>query len=57
MKLVVAIVNNDDSHAVLSEITRAEFSATKLSTSGGFLRAGNVTLLIGVEDERVSELF
>ena len=51
MKLVVAIVNNDDSHAVLSEITRAEFSATKLSTSGGFLRAGN-----GVEDERVSEL-
>ena len=32
MKLVVAIVNNDDSHAVLSEITRAEFSATKLST-------------------------
>ena len=54
MKLVVAIVNNDDSHAVLSEITRAEFSATKLSTSGGFLRAGNVTLLIGVE--RVSEL-
>ena len=56
MKLVVAIVNNDDSHAVLSEITRAEFSATKLSTSGGFLRAGNVTLLIGVEDERVSEL-
>ena len=56
MKLVVAIVNDDDSHAVLSEITRAEFSATKLSTSGGFLRAGNVTLLIGVEDERVSEL-
>ncbi len=56
MKLVVAIVNNDDSHTVLSEITRAEFSATKLSTSGGFLRAGNVTLLAGVEDERVSEL-
>ncbi len=56
MKLVVAIVNNDDSHAVLSETARAEFSATKLSTSGGFLRAGNVTLLIGVEDERVSEL-
>ena len=39
MKLVVAIVNNDDSHAVLSEITRAEFSATKLSCGRGTSRS------------------
>ena len=56
MKLVVAIVNNDDCHSVLNEITRNGFSATKLSTSGGFLRAGNATLLIGAEDEKVSEI-
>ena len=56
MKLIVAIVNTDDCHAVLGEITRNGFSATKLSTSGGFLRAGNTTLIIGAEDEKVSEI-
>lgn len=56
MKLVIAIVNNDDCQTVLSEITRAGFSATKLSTSGGFLRAGNATLLIGVDDEKLEQL-
>ena len=56
MKLIVAIVNNDDCHTVLAEITRSGLSATKLSTSGGFLRAGNATLLIGAEEEKVSEI-
>ncbi|MBQ7545680.1 MAG: cyclic-di-AMP receptor [Clostridia bacterium] len=56
MKLVIAIVHNDDCPTVLSEITREGFSATKLSTSGGFLRAGNATLLIGVEDEKLESL-
>ena len=55
MKLIVAIVNNDDSQAVLSELTRTGFSVTDLSTSGAFLRSKNATLLIGVEDERVSQ--
>lgn len=56
MKLVIAIVNNDDCSTVLSEITHAGFSATKLSTSGGFLRAGNATLLIGVDEEKLDSL-
>ena len=56
MKLVIAIINNDDSHKVLSQISRAGFYATKLSTTGGFLKAGNLTLLMGVEDERLDEL-
>ncbi|MDD6061462.1 MAG: cyclic-di-AMP receptor [Oscillospiraceae bacterium] len=56
MKLVIAIINNDDCPTVLSEITKAGFSATKLSTSGGFLRAGNSTLLIGVEEDKVDSL-
>lgn len=56
MKLVVAIVNNDDSHTVQTEITKAGFQVTKLSTSGGFLRAGNVTFLCGVEDDKISDL-
>lgn len=56
MKLIVAIINSDDVSSVMTHITRAGYSATKLSTSGGFLRAGNVTLLIGVEDEKTDEV-
>ncbi len=56
MKLIVGIVNTDDCHTVLGELTSNGFSATKLSTSGGFLRAGNATLLVGAEDDKVSEI-
>ena len=54
MKLVIAIVNNDDSMAVSSALTRHKFFVTKLSTTGGFLMIGNTTLLIGAEDDRVA---
>lgn len=56
MKLIIAIISNDDSYDVLSELTKAGFDATKLSTTGGFLSAGNVTLLIGVEDSHVDDV-
>ena len=56
MKLVIGIVNSDDSSELLSKITKSSFRATKLSTSGGFLKTGNVTVLVGVEDEQVDEL-
>jgi len=53
VKLIIAIINNDDCPSVLSELTHDGFSVTKLSTSGGFLRAGNSTLLIGVEEDKL----
>lgn len=56
MKLVIAIVNSEDSHRVTDEITKAGFYFTKLSTTGGFLRTGNLTLLMGVDDEKVDPL-
>jgi uncharacterized protein YaaQ len=56
MKLLIGIVNNDDANELLNEMTKASFQATKLSTSGGFLKTGNVTFLVGVEEERVEEL-
>lgn len=56
MKLLIGIVNSDDSNEVLNEMNKSSFQATKLSTSGGFLKTGNVTFLVGVEDERVDEL-
>ncbi len=56
LKLVISIVSNDDGVSVIDELTRNGFYVTKLSTSGGLLRAGNMTLLTGVEDEKVEEV-
>lgn len=56
MKLIYAIVNNDDSHDVAHALTKAEFQATKLSSTGGFLLSGNTTLLICSEDDKVDEI-
>ncbi|MEG2053355.1 MAG: cyclic-di-AMP receptor [Oscillospiraceae bacterium] len=56
MKMVTAIINKDDSHTVCKELTEKGFFFTKLSTQGGFLSAGNVTLLCGVDDEKVDEI-
>ncbi len=56
MKLIIAIVNNDDSAQVVSALTNAGFIATKLSTTGGFLMAGNTTLLIGANDDQVDTI-
>ena len=53
MKLITAIVNKEDSKAVCSALIRGGYTVTRLSTTGGFLMAGNMTLLIGTEDERV----
>ena len=53
MKLIIAIMSNDDSPAVSSALTKENYSVTRLATTGGFLRAGNTTLLVGCEDDRV----
>ena len=53
MKLIFAVINNDDSHAVSSSLTKAGYSATKLSSTGGFLMSGNTTFLICAENESV----
>ncbi len=53
MKLLIAIVNNDDSAVVATALTKENFVVTKLSTTGGFLMVGNTTFLIGTEDDRV----
>lgn len=56
MKLVFAIVSNDDSSNVISALMKNNYSATKLSSTGGFLRAGNATIITGVDDEKVEEV-
>ena len=56
MKLLIAIVNNDDSAVVSSALTSENFIVTKLSTTGGFLMSGNITLIIGTEDDKVDDV-
>ena len=53
MKLILAIINFDDANSVTHALTKKGFSSTKLSTTGGFLMAGNVTILVGVDEEKV----
>ena len=55
MKLIIAIVNKEASSDLIHQLNKAKFTSTKLATTGGFLRAGNITLLIGTEEERVEE--
>ena len=52
MKMIVAIVQDEDSSRLISALMNDGFGVTKLATTGGFLRAGNTTLLIGVDDDR-----
>ena len=53
MKLILAIVNNEDAVRITEVLNKACFSVTRLSTTGGFLMKGNTTLLIGTEEDRV----
>lgn len=55
MKLIFAIINKEDSNEVSSALTKAKYSVTKLATTGGFLMSGNITLIIGTQEERVEE--
>lgn len=56
MKLVMAIINADDSHTVISELTQGGFSVTRLATTGGFLKTGNTTIIVGVESDKVEQV-
>lgn len=56
MKLIYAIVRSDDDSRVIEELNKHKYSVTKLATTGGFLRSGNTTLIIGTEEENVDEV-
>lgn len=56
MKLIFAIVGSDDSGAVQDALTQSGFMVTKMSSTGGFLRAGNVTFMIGIDDNKVDDV-
>lgn len=55
MRLLLAIIRSDFAADITFALNSKGFSVTRVSTTGGFWRRGNVTLLIGTEDEQVSE--
>ncbi|GAB7387239.1 cyclic-di-AMP receptor [Bacillaceae bacterium] len=56
MKLIIAVVQDKDSGRLSAALVKAGFRATKLASTGGFLRSGNTTFLIGVEDPQVDRV-
>lgn len=56
MKLVMAIIHDEDAFHIMDLLNEKGYSVTKLASTGGFLRAGNTTLICGVSDERIPEL-
>jgi len=56
MKLIVAIVQGEDADDVIRAMLAAGYRLTRINTTGGFLRRGNATLLIGVEDHQIDEV-
>ena len=55
MKLIMAIINHDDAHSVIQHLTQEGYPVTKLATTGGFLKVGNVTVIIGVDDDKLED--
>jgi uncharacterized protein YaaQ len=53
VKLVVAIVHNEDAGALVDALLEREYRATRLHSSGGFLKQSNATIILAVEDEQV----
>ncbi len=56
MKLVFAIVQDADAAHLIRRLSEQAFEVTKLASTGGFLREGNTTLLMGIDEERLDDL-
>lgn len=55
MKLIMAIISSDDSRETLDRLTKSGFRATVIGTTGGFLREGNTTIFLGLDDPKVPQ--
>lgn len=56
MKLIIAIMRDSDSDVVSTALTSEGFRITSVASSGGFLRRGQTTAMIGVEDDQVERV-
>ncbi|MBO8157646.1 MAG: cyclic-di-AMP receptor [Bacillaceae bacterium] len=55
MKLILAVVQDKDANRLVDALSNEDFKSTKLSSTGGFLKEGNTTLIIGCEDHQVDK--
>lgn len=55
MKMITAIVQDQDANGLTKALVAAGFQATRLASTGSFLRAGNTTFIMGVQDEQLDE--
>ena len=55
MKMIIAIIRDNDSESVSQALIKSGFRVTRVASTGGFLRKGSSTLMIGLEDEKVDE--
>jgi uncharacterized protein YaaQ len=55
VKLIFAIVQDEDVRRLMDGLTEKGFSFTRVASTGGFLRSGNTTLMIGVEDDKLDD--
>lgn len=53
MKLIMAVIQDKDSTRLINALGEENFQTTKLASTGGFLKEGNTTLMVGCDDERV----
>ena len=53
MKLIVAIVHNEDAGTLVDALLDREYRATRLHSSGGFLKQSNATIILAVDDDQV----
>jgi uncharacterized protein YaaQ len=56
MKLIIAVVQDKDSGRLANALIKEGYRATKLASTGGFLKAGNTTFMIGIEDDKVHDV-
>jgi uncharacterized protein YaaQ len=56
VKLVIAVVHNEDARVMIDALLAHEYRATWLHSSGGFLKQSNATILVGVEDSKVDDV-
>ena len=56
VKLIVGIVHNEDAGAIIDALLVREFRATRLQSTGGFLRKSNATILVGVDESAVDDV-
>lgn len=56
MKVVWAIISAEDAAATIAELYSNKFQVTKISSTGGFLKVGNITLMLGVDDDKVDDV-